>query len=115
MEVRRGLIIPQRQTNELYCIEVLIRHAIHRSHLGDTVAKYCGDHLHRHIFADPAFGEKVFKTAIRNGFLETDRALNLDPDCNSESSGCTAITATITDKNILYVVGTRPRDLDATY
>ncbi|KAH7042901.1 phosphatase 2C-like domain-containing protein [Linnemannia elongata] len=66
-------------------------------------AKYCGDHLYGHIFADPAFGEKVFKTAIRNGFLETDRALHLDPDCNSESSGCTAITATITDKNILYV------------
>ncbi|KAG0063606.1 Protein phosphatase 2C 2 [Linnemannia elongata] len=77
--------------------------AVYDGHGGDTVAKYCGDHLHRHIFADRAFGEKVFKTAIKNGFLETDRALNLDPDCNSESSGCTAITATITDKNILYV------------
>lgn len=68
------------------------------------MAKYSGDHLHKNIFADPAFSEKKFKTAIRNGFLETDRALHLDPDCNSESSGCTAITATITDKNVLYVV-----------
>ena len=96
-------------------VELLIRHAIYRSHLGDTVAKYSGDHLHKNIFEDPAFSKKEFKTAIRNGFLETDRALHLDPDCNSESSGCTAITATITDKNILYVVIGRLRDLDASY
>ncbi|KAG9063580.1 Protein phosphatase 2C 2 [Linnemannia hyalina] len=77
--------------------------AVYDGHGGDTVAKYSGDHLHKNIFADAAFGEKEFKTAIRNGFLKTDRALHLDPDCNSESSGCTAITATITDNNMLYV------------
>ncbi|KAG0379522.1 Protein phosphatase 2C 2 [Mortierella sp. AD032] len=71
--------------------------------VSETVAKYCGEYLHKNIFADPAFGEKEYKTAIKNGFLETDRTLHLDRECNSESSGCTAISATITDKNILYV------------
>ncbi|KAG0274972.1 Protein phosphatase 2C 2 [Linnemannia gamsii] len=77
--------------------------AVYDGHGGETVAKYCGEYLHKNIVADPAFGEKEFKTAIKNGFLETDRTLHLDPKCNSESSGCTAITAIITDKNILYV------------
>ncbi|KAF9899443.1 Protein phosphatase 2C 2, partial [Linnemannia zychae] len=77
--------------------------AVYDGHGGDTVAKYCGEYLHKNIFADPTFGEKEFGTAIKNGFLETDKALQLDPNCNSESSGCTAITAIVSDRNILYV------------
>ncbi|KAG0247274.1 Protein phosphatase 2C 2, partial [Mortierella polycephala] len=67
------------------------------------VAKYCGQHLYKNVFADAAFSENDFKTAIRNGFLETDRALHQEPICDGVSSGSTAITATITNKNTLYV------------
>lgn len=88
-----------------FCVQILSIQFIYLSlRLGETVAKYCGEHLHKNIIADPTFGEKEFKTAIKNGFLETDRSLHLDPECNSESSGCTAISAIITDKDILYVV-----------
>lgn len=43
--------------------------------LGSKVAEYCGEHLHRNIVADPAFIKEGYKTAITNGFLETDNAI----------------------------------------
>ncbi|KAF8939573.1 Protein phosphatase 2C 2 [Dissophora ornata] len=101
------------------------------------VSKYCGENLHKKIVADPAFVRGDYKVAIKNGFLETDRELQLgndedmktmtiahahtsptnlqiynqwhllltilDPQHGGNSSGSTAITATITDENIVYV------------
>ncbi|KAF8940458.1 Protein phosphatase 2C 2 [Dissophora ornata] len=77
--------------------------AVYDGHGGANVAKYSGDGLHRKIFADLAFAKGDYKTAIKNGFLEMDRALRHDPEYAGDPSGCTAITATVTDKNILYV------------
>ncbi|KAI1319948.1 Protein phosphatase 2C 2 [Mortierella claussenii] len=68
-----------------------------------NVAKYSGDGLHKRIIADHAFTKGDYKTAIKNGFLEMDRALRHDPEYGGDSSGCTAITATISDKNVLYI------------
>ncbi|KAF9180316.1 Protein phosphatase 2C 2, partial [Haplosporangium sp. Z 767] len=70
---------------------------------GPNVAKYCGEHLYRNVLTDAAFDKDDFRTAIKNGFLKTDRALRQEPKCEGDSCGCTAITATITNKNILYV------------
>ncbi|KAF9276775.1 Protein phosphatase 2C 2 [Mortierella alpina] len=77
--------------------------AVYDGHGGPNVAKYSGEGLHKRIVADKAFSKGDYKTAIKNGFLEFDRALRFDPEYGGDSSGCTAVTATITDKNVLYV------------
>ncbi|KAG0001350.1 Protein phosphatase 2C 2 [Entomortierella chlamydospora] len=79
--------------------------AVYDGHGGGKVARYCGERLHKNIFADAVFSASDFRGAINNGFLETDRALRDEPEHEGDSSGCTAITATITHENILYVVG----------
>ncbi|KAF9899630.1 Protein phosphatase 2C 2 [Lobosporangium transversale] len=77
--------------------------AVYDGHGGPNVAMFSGEALHKKIVADYAFSKGDYKTAIKNGFLEMDRALRHDPEYGCDSSGCTAITATITDNNILYV------------
>lgn len=77
--------------------------AVYDGHGGSNVAKYSGEGLHKRIVADKAFARGDYQGAIKNGFLEMDRALRYDPEYGGDSSGCTAITATITDKNVLYV------------
>ncbi|KAG0067514.1 Protein phosphatase 2C 2 [Podila epicladia] len=77
--------------------------AVYDGHGGSNVAKYSGEGLHKRIVADSAFSRGEYTAAIKNGFLEMDRALRYDPEYGNDSSGCTAITATITDKNVLYV------------
>lgn len=42
---------------------------------GPNVAKYSGEGLHKRIIADPAFAQGYYGSAIKNGFLEMDRAL----------------------------------------
>ncbi|KAF9960238.1 Protein phosphatase 2C 2 [Mortierella alpina] len=77
--------------------------AVYDGHGGANVAKYSGEGLHKRIVGDKAFAKGDYVAAIKNGFLEMDRALRFDPEYGGDSSGCTAITATITDKNVLYV------------
>lgn len=43
--------------------------------LGPNVAQYSGEGLHKRIVADKALVKGDYKTAIKNGFLEMDRAL----------------------------------------
>ncbi|KAF9434594.1 Protein phosphatase 2C 2, partial [Entomortierella beljakovae] len=68
-----------------------------------NVAKYSGEGLHKKIISDKAFAKKDYASAIKNGFLEMDRALRFDPEYGGDSSGCTAITATFPSNNTLYV------------
>ncbi|KAF8928553.1 Protein phosphatase 2C 2 [Dissophora ornata] len=77
--------------------------AVYDGHGGSNVARYSGDGLHKRIVNDKAFAKGDYPAAIKNGFLEMDRALRFDPEYGGDSSGCTAITATFTDKNVLYV------------
>ncbi|KAG0211838.1 Protein phosphatase 2C 2 [Mortierella sp. GBA30] len=77
--------------------------AVYDGHGGPNVAKYSGEGLHKKIVSDKAFAKGDYVAAIKNGFLEMDRALRFDPEYGGDSSGCTAITATITDKDVLYV------------
>lgn len=77
--------------------------AVYDGHGGSGVAKYCGEHLHRNVIADPAFVENDYRTAIRNGFLETDRGIQTDIEGGGDKLGSTAITATITDDNVIFV------------
>ncbi|KAG0250747.1 Protein phosphatase 2C 2 [Actinomortierella ambigua] len=77
--------------------------AVYDGHGGPNVAKYSGEGLHKRIVGDAAFKRKEYRAAIKNGFLEMDRALKYDQEYAGDSSGCTAITATITKDNMLYV------------
>ncbi|KAF9585499.1 Protein phosphatase 2C 2 [Lunasporangiospora selenospora] len=77
--------------------------AVYDGHGGPNVAKYSGEGLHKRIVNDSAFAKGDYTAAIKNGFLEMDRALRYDPEYGNDSSGCTAITATVTNKNVLYV------------
>ncbi|KAF9429130.1 hypothetical protein BGZ76_001763 [Entomortierella beljakovae] len=84
--------------------------AVYDGHGGSNVSTYCSQHLHKHIIADSSFMNGEYKNAILNGYLETDRILGEDPELDANASGCTAVTATITNTNILFVVF----DLDIT-
>ncbi|KAG0334361.1 hypothetical protein BG004_000438 [Podila humilis] len=77
--------------------------AVFDGHGGPSVAQYCGEGLHKRIVADKAFVKGDNRTAIKNGFLEMDRALRYDPEYGNDTSGCTAITATITKHNKIYI------------
>ncbi|KAK3816155.1 MAG: phosphatase 2C-like domain-containing protein [Benniella sp.] len=77
--------------------------AVYDGHGGPNVAKYSGEGLHKRIVGDKAFAKGDYMAAIKNGFLEMDRALRFDAEYGGDSSGCTAITATFTNKNVLYV------------
>lgn len=43
--------------------------------VGANVAKYSGEGLHKRIVGDKAFAKGDYVAAIKNGFLEMDRAL----------------------------------------
>ncbi|KAG0240984.1 Protein phosphatase 2C 2 [Actinomortierella wolfii] len=77
--------------------------AVYDGHGGSNVARYSGEGLHWRIVRDAAFQRKDYRAAIKNGFLEMDRALRHDQEYGGDSSGCTAITATITKDDMLYV------------
>lgn len=77
--------------------------AVFDGHGGPNIARYSGEGLHERIVADKAFAAGEYRAAIKNGFLEMDRALRYDPEYGADTSGCTAITTLVTDKNILFV------------
>lgn len=50
-------------------------HILISNYSGAAVAKYSGQNLHKKILADPAFAEKDYKTALKDGFLNIDQDL----------------------------------------
>ncbi|KAJ3354476.1 Protein phosphatase 2C 2 [Entophlyctis luteolus] len=76
--------------------------AVYDGHGGSAVAKYAGNHLHRKIVQDSAFAKKEYKTAIKNGFLQTDVDLKISPEYLADPAGCTAVTILITDDMTVY-------------
>ncbi|RUS35576.1 phosphatase 2C-like domain-containing protein [Jimgerdemannia flammicorona] len=63
--------------------------------IGQNVAKYSGNQLHKRIAAEDAFKEGKYHVAIKNGFLGTDADLKQDPEFAHDPSGCTAVAAII--------------------
>ncbi|KAJ2959597.1 hypothetical protein NQZ79_g4891 [Umbelopsis isabellina] len=53
--------------------------------------------------ADPAFAEKDYKTALKDGFLNIDQDLREDKEFANDSSGCTAVVALISEDNRVLV------------
>ncbi|RKP12587.1 phosphatase 2C-like domain-containing protein [Piptocephalis cylindrospora] len=76
---------------------------VYDGHGGVRAAKYSGANLHKRIIQSSHFESGKYKEAIKSGFLGTDVDLRTDPDLQSDTSGCTAITALITKENQLLV------------
>ena len=64
-------------------------------HGGAKVAKYSSIHLHRHILKRPEYKNGDIADAIREGFLECDRAMKENEELKDEMAGATAIIALI--------------------
>jgi len=65
--------------------------AVFDGHGGAKVAKHAEIHLHRHIVKRKEYKEGNITGAIKEGFLECDRAMKSDEDFNDDLSGCTAV------------------------
>jgi Protein phosphatase 2C len=87
--------------------------------IGDRVAKYAGENVHRIVRKQESFDKEDYVKALEDGFVATDSALmggacemiehradivRIDGHYEDEPSGCTATVALITEKNVLYVV-----------
>jgi protein phosphatase PTC2/3 len=79
---------------------------VYDGHKGNEAALYTSSELHGLIRNQSSFTEGGYEHAIKNGYLDIDRDLRKQFELKSEeespSSGCTAVTALITD-NKLYV------------
>ncbi|KAJ3284216.1 Protein phosphatase 2C 2 [Borealophlyctis nickersoniae] len=71
--------------------------AVYDGHGGQSVARYSGQKLHQRIVNDENYKSGNYAVAIKQGFLGTDTDLRADPDFANDPSGCTAVTALITD------------------
>ncbi|KAI8924302.1 phosphatase 2C-like domain-containing protein [Entophlyctis helioformis] len=74
--------------------------AVFDGHGGPNVARYSGANLHNIVMRQPEFKKGNYNTALKKGFLETDVDLRNDPNFAREPSGCTAVSALITDDQI---------------
>jgi protein phosphatase PTC2/3 len=68
------------------------RFIVFSGHGGAKVARYAAIHLHRHIVKRPEYKKGDIAAAIREGFLECDRAMREDADLRDEMAGATAVT-----------------------
>ena len=48
---------------------------VYDGHGGDKVALFAGENMHKILAKQPAFKEKNFEQALRDGFLATDGAI----------------------------------------
>ncbi|KAI9137298.1 phosphatase 2C-like domain-containing protein, partial [Paraphysoderma sedebokerense] len=76
---------------------------VYDGHGGQSIARFSGAELHNRIARDSGFSEKNFKEAIRRGFLALDQELKANPEFENDPSGCTAVTAVITEDDHLLV------------
>jgi len=75
--------------------------AVFDGHGGSMVARHASIHLHRHILNRSEYQEGNMHKAIREGFLECDRAMKVSQELKDEMAGCTAVAVLMKD-NKLY-------------
>eukprot|EP00124_Ichthyophonus_hoferi_P005285 Ihof_evm2s728 gene=Ihof_evmTU2s728 len=71
--------------------------AVYDGHGGSNVALYAGAQVHRHVVNDPAYKAGDYPLALKNGFLNTDEAMRVEPMLANDRSGATAVAALIKD------------------
>ena len=74
--------------------------AVFDGHGGSMVARHASIHLHRHIVNRAEYQEGNIPEAIREGFLECDRAMKGSQELKDEMAGCTAIMVLLKDNKL---------------
>jgi len=74
--------------------------AVFDGHGGSVVARHASIHLHRHIVNRAEYQEGDIPAAIREGFLECDRAMKGSAELKDEMAGCTAVTVLVKENRI---------------
>ena len=69
-------------------------------HGGSKVAAHAANNLHRTVVQRPEYKEGDILEAIKQGFLECDRAMRTAESLKEEMAGCTAITVFIRGKEL---------------
>ncbi|OZJ04934.1 hypothetical protein BZG36_02661 [Bifiguratus adelaidae] len=77
--------------------------AVYDGHGGATVAKYCGEVLHNQLMKEKEWEKGNYEEAIRNAYLDLDSELKEDPAFATDTAGCTAVSATLTPNDVLWV------------
>ncbi|KAI9282651.1 phosphatase 2C-like domain-containing protein [Sporodiniella umbellata] len=72
-------------------------------HGGSTIAQYTGESLYRKLLESEHFKKKEYKEAFKDAFLSLDKDLLADSKYATDPSGCTAVTALITQDNHIIV------------
>ncbi|KAF9454703.1 PP2C-domain-containing protein [Macrolepiota fuliginosa MF-IS2] len=74
--------------------------AVYDGHGGSNVAKYAGQNVHKRLVLEESYKEKSYEAALKKAFLGVDEDLQANPAHTKDPSGCTAVAALVTDKNI---------------
>lgn len=77
---------------------------VYDGHGGDAVAQFSGEHVHRIISQDTSFIAGDYEKALKNGFLNTDKAIREEPRFKEDPSGCTASVVLITGDGRVFCV-----------
>ncbi|CAO1385759.1 unnamed protein product [Diamesa hyperborea] len=73
--------------------------AVFDGHGGANVAKYASKHLHKFVVKRPEYQTDV-PSALRQAFLDIDKAMLNDDDLKEQMAGSTAISCMIKDKKL---------------
>ncbi|KAL0074062.1 phosphatase 2C-like domain-containing protein [Phycomyces blakesleeanus] len=77
--------------------------AVYDGHGGDLAAKYSGEHLHEILFRSQAFRRHNYRDALKRSYFTIDEQMRRDPLFANDLSGCTAVSALLTEDNVLFV------------
>ncbi|KAI0754952.1 PP2C-domain-containing protein [Daedaleopsis nitida] len=77
--------------------------AVYDGHGGSAVARYAGQHVHKRLVQDEAYRKKEYALALKNAFIGIDADMRANPEFARDASGCTAVSALITNEGKIYV------------
>jgi len=77
--------------------------AVYDGHGGGSVARFAGQNVHRRLVQEESYRQEDYEEAMRRAFLGTDEDMLADPAYTRDPSGCTAVTALVTNDNKIFV------------
>ena len=81
--------------------ELLVRYyGVFDGHGGAKVAAFSANNLHRYIVRRSEYKEGDVEEALRQGFMECDRAMRTEESLKDEMAGCTAVVVMTKGKEL---------------
>ncbi|KAI9512404.1 phosphatase 2C-like domain-containing protein [Russula earlei] len=77
--------------------------AVYDGHGGGSVARFAGQNVHRRLIQEDSYQQQNYEEAMRRAFLGTDEDMLADRAYIRDPSGCTAVTALVTNDNKIFV------------